>query len=112
MLIDFVLPLTTALILLTFGFQVLFDLLCEWLTLIPKVTPLPQISHFAICEHLLFLIALSKQKYFNTYFGIMQVFFEKNFAHSKIFAENRRIYQKSIEINSHLVYNRLCISMS
>ena len=53
-LIDFVLPLTTALTFLTLGFQVLFDLLCEWLTLIPKVRPFPQISHFAICKHLLF----------------------------------------------------------
>ena len=47
---DFVFPFTTALTFLMFGFQVLFDLLCEWLTLIPKVTPLPQISHFAIVQ--------------------------------------------------------------
>ena len=32
----------------TFGFQVLLERLWEWETLIPKVTPLPQISHFAI----------------------------------------------------------------
>lgn len=32
----------------TFEFQILLDLLCEWLTLFPKCAPLPQISHFAI----------------------------------------------------------------
>jgi hypothetical protein len=47
-LTDFVFPLTTALTFLMLAFQVLFDLLCEWLTLIPKDTPFPQISHFAI----------------------------------------------------------------
>ena len=46
-------PLTRALTLLTLAFQVLFDLLCERLTFIPKVTPLPQISHLAIYMHLL-----------------------------------------------------------
>jgi hypothetical protein len=30
------------------GFQALFARLCEWDTLIPKVTPFPQQSHFAI----------------------------------------------------------------
>lgn len=49
-------PLTRALTLLTLAFHVLFDLLCEWLTFIPKVTPLPQISHFAMYMHLLGLI--------------------------------------------------------
>ena len=44
---DFDVPLTTALTLRILGFQVLFERLCEWLTLIPKETPLPQISHFA-----------------------------------------------------------------
>ena len=46
-------PPTRALMLLTLAFQVLFDLLCEWLTLIPKATPLPQTSHLAIYMHLL-----------------------------------------------------------
>ena len=32
------------------GFHVLFVLLWEWETLIPKVTPLPQYSHFAMCR--------------------------------------------------------------
>lgn len=41
-------PLTIALTRFTFGFHVLLVLLCEWETLIPKVTPLPQTSHFAI----------------------------------------------------------------
>ena len=49
-------PLTTVLTGLTFAFQVLLDLLWEWLTLIPKATPLPQISHFAIYMHLLLII--------------------------------------------------------
>ena len=51
-LTDFVFPFTTALTFLMLAFQVLFDLLCEWLTLIPKVVPFPQISHFAIYIHL------------------------------------------------------------
>ena len=46
-------PLTIALTLLTLGFQVLFERLCEWETLIPKVISFPQYSHFAISEHLL-----------------------------------------------------------
>ena len=47
-LTDFGVPFTIALTFLTLGFHVLFDLLCEWLTLIPNTTPLPQISHFAM----------------------------------------------------------------
>jgi hypothetical protein len=46
-------PFTTALTRFTLGFHVLFERLCEWETLIPKVTALPQISHFAILLHLL-----------------------------------------------------------
>jgi hypothetical protein len=42
-------PFTTADTRLTFGFHVLFVRLCEWLTRIPKETPLPQNSHLAIC---------------------------------------------------------------
>ena len=42
-------PLTIAFTRLTFGFQALLDRLWEWETLMPKVTPLPQISHLAIC---------------------------------------------------------------
>ena len=41
-------PFTIARTLLMFGFQVRLERLCEWLTLIPKDTPFPQISHFAI----------------------------------------------------------------
>jgi hypothetical protein len=41
-------PLTIAFTRLMFGFQVLLERLCEWETLIPKETSLPQISHFAI----------------------------------------------------------------
>ena len=41
-------PLTTALTRLTLGFQARLERLWEWETLIPKVTPLPQKSHFAI----------------------------------------------------------------
>ena len=47
-------PLMFTLTDLTFDFHILFDLLCEWLTLFPKCTPLLQISHFAILPlHLL-----------------------------------------------------------
>lgn len=41
-------PFTLHFTLLTFEFQIALDLLWEWLTLFPKWTPLPQISHFAI----------------------------------------------------------------
>ena len=41
-------PLTTALTRFTLGFQARLERLWEWETLIPKVTPLPQKSHFAI----------------------------------------------------------------
>lgn len=46
-------PLTIALTLLTLGFHVLLERLCEWETLIPKETSLLQNSHFAIELHLL-----------------------------------------------------------
>jgi hypothetical protein len=49
-------PLTTAFTLLTLGFQVLLDLLCECDTLMPNVTLFPQKSHFAITAHLLIFI--------------------------------------------------------
>jgi hypothetical protein len=41
-------PFTIAFTLLTLGFQALFVLLCECETLMPKVTPLPQMSHLAM----------------------------------------------------------------
>jgi hypothetical protein len=41
-------PFTIALTLLTFGFQVLLERLCEWETLIPKAISLLQISHLAM----------------------------------------------------------------
>lgn len=41
-------PFTIAFTRWTLGFHVLFVSLWEWETLLPKVTPLPQISHFAI----------------------------------------------------------------
>ena len=43
-------PFTIARTLLMLGFQVRLERLCEWLTLIPKDTPFPQISHFAISK--------------------------------------------------------------
>lgn len=49
-LIVFTPPFIFALTLLIFGFQVRLLLLCEWLTLIPNVTPFPQISHLAISK--------------------------------------------------------------
>ncbi len=33
----------------TLGFHILLERLWEWETLMPNVTPLPQISHFANC---------------------------------------------------------------
>lgn len=41
-------PFTTALTRFTLGFHSRLERLWEWETLIPKVTPLPQKSHFAI----------------------------------------------------------------
>ena len=41
-------PSTIALTRLTLGFHILLERLWEWETLIPKATPLPQISHLAI----------------------------------------------------------------
>ena len=41
-------PSTIALTRFTLGFHILLDRLWEWETLMPKVTPLPQISHLAI----------------------------------------------------------------
>ena len=41
-------PSAFTLTLWTLEFQILLDLLCEWLTLFPKCAPLPQTSHFAI----------------------------------------------------------------
>lgn len=41
-------PSALTLTLWTLEFQILLDLLCEWLTLFPKCAPLPQTSHFAI----------------------------------------------------------------
>jgi hypothetical protein len=49
----FGLPSTMALTRLTLGFQVRLERLWEWLTLMPKATPLSQNSHFAILLHLL-----------------------------------------------------------
>ena len=41
-------PSTIALTRFTLGFHILLERLWEWETLMPKVTPLPQISHLAI----------------------------------------------------------------
>jgi hypothetical protein len=46
-------PLTIAFTRFTLGFQVLLERLCEWDTLMPKETSLPQKSHFAMLQHLL-----------------------------------------------------------
>jgi hypothetical protein len=74
------------------GFQVRLVRLWEWETLIPKVTPLPQTSHFAISLHLLRLspkrisgFPKSGKKYNSTLdpalqeiFCFFHAFFEKN----------------------------------
>lgn len=57
-LIRFGVPFTTAFTRCTLGFHVLLERLCEWDTLMPKVTPLPQISHFAMCRTSLMLIVI------------------------------------------------------
>lgn len=65
-------PLTIAFTLLTFGFQVLLERLCEWETLIPNVISFPQYSHFAISEHLLVNF---ERIDITTYSAKLQVFF-------------------------------------
>lgn len=42
-------PSTIALTRFTLGFHIRLERLWEWETLMPNVTPLPQISHFANC---------------------------------------------------------------
>ena len=84
-------PLTIAFTLFTLGFQLLFVLLWEWDTLIPKVTPFPQTSHFAISVRTSFtckfkLTDLSRQlksnhmilEYYNISLRKMQALFTKN----------------------------------
>ena len=44
----FVAPFTLHLTDLMFGLNILLDLLCEWLTLLPKRTLFPQTEHLAI----------------------------------------------------------------
>lgn len=44
----FVAPFTLHLTDLMFDLNILLDLLCEWLTLLPKRTPFPQTEHLAI----------------------------------------------------------------
>ena len=65
-------PLTIAFTLLTLGFQVLLERLCEWETLIPNVISFPQYSHFAISEHLLVIFERINT---TTYLSKMQAFF-------------------------------------
>ena len=55
-------PLTSAFTRLIFGFQVLLVRLWEWETLMPKDTSFPQISHLAICLHLLKVLILKLQR--------------------------------------------------
>ena len=83
--------MTIALTRFTLGFHVLFVRLCEWETLIPKVTPFPQISHFAIRLHLLIDLSfqIKQRDYYIISFRKMQAFFEKN---SKIFLRSLIFY--------------------
>lgn len=73
-------PFTIAFTRFTFGFHVLLERLCEWDTLIPNVTPLPQNSHFAIigCTSLNKLTD-SIITDFNLKCKCFFVFFKKNF---------------------------------
>jgi len=45
-------PFTSAFTRFTLGFHIRFDRRWEWLTLMPKETPLSQYAHFAIVLHL------------------------------------------------------------
>ena len=72
-------PFTIALTFLTFGFQVLFERLCEWDTLIPKAISLLQISHLAmVCTSFSFHTGISRSHskcYHNRFLQKNQVFF-------------------------------------
>ena len=65
-------PFTIAFTLLTLGFHVLLERLCECETLMPNATSLPQNSHFAIMGHLPYLI---NRQYINRNFLKKQAFF-------------------------------------
>ena len=56
-------PFTIALTRFTLGFHVLFERLCEWDTLMPKDTSLPQKSHFAMCRTSLKILNYIMLKY-------------------------------------------------
>ena len=72
-------PFTIALTFLTFGFQVLFERLCEWDTLIPKAISLLQISHLAmVCTSFSFHTGICRSHskcYHNRFLQKNQVFF-------------------------------------
>ena len=72
-------PFTIAFTRFTFGFHVLFERLWEWETLIPKVTPLPQNSHFAILLHLLKQTNISILSDFEKKSKLFFDFFKKKF---------------------------------
>ena len=71
-------PPTTAFTLRMLGFQVLLHLRCEWETVLPNTTPLPQILHFAILDTSLggyIDLILNNGYYYNTSVLKLQVFF-------------------------------------
>jgi hypothetical protein len=70
-------PSTIAFTRLTLGFHILLLRLWEWETLIPNVTPLPQISHFAIFCTSFYPEFLSQHSYFIRFSREMQVFFRQ-----------------------------------
>jgi hypothetical protein len=59
------------------GFHVLFERLCEWDTLMPKDTSLPQKSHFAMCRTSLKILNYIMLKYNSRKQNKKQEFFEK-----------------------------------
>ena len=63
-------PFTTALTRRTLGFQARLDLLWECESWIPKATPFPQISHFAIPLHLLEVFVTKRHEiYYHNFFN-------------------------------------------
>jgi len=84
-------PFLRTLTLLTLGFQVLFVFLFEWDTLIPKVTPFPQTSHFAMGLHLLIICSEFNKLYHTKLFGQLQVFFENFFENLKLILKSAQI---------------------
>ena len=95
------LPSTRAFTRRTLAFQVLLERLWEWDTLIPKLTPFPQKSHFAIVAPPLFFQKVNVR--------IISNLNEKSKYLSAIFPNNFKVFIKIIKffyLNKNFTFNR------